>query len=406
MARDTCRWWNGLQFSTLCVPTIHKQEWKEAKKRPRDPKTATNQEKKKTSSSLVVRAEPDKHFANFAALKQEYDRLMEEFALPQVLVSQAEGNTDVLCPENRQHSTGPRDGKKSVLWTINHLLLPGDSIYEDDGDGHKTEKKIGLNHPNIHMWMCLGHLGTEVPKYLGRACFFFQATTTDKEEVFFLKKIMLLLDLIIRIMSVFGEDGYLYTQISYKINEFDPGKFTFRLKLPVEFVYVHEKLHETTDEMNEPIKCVVIQTSGGLAAVWGFHLVVLVPVQEDSSDEDSSDEDGKKSEENDSSDEANLVVTDEDESSSSDDRNWKQPRKIVKRKCIRKNMAPQQQPDKGKGKKEDAYENVCCFCQTLESTHAIVPCGHKCLCDECQRHFSSLCPICRGNIQMKIKIYG
>lgn len=50
-------------------------------------------------------------------------------------------------------------------------------------------------------------------------------------------------------------------------------------------------------------------------------------------------------------------------------------------------------------------QRLCCICLSRPSTHAIVPCGHLCLCDtaECvspyQHRRSPPCPICRSAVQ-------
>ncbi len=52
---------------------------------------------------------------------------------------------------------------------------------------------------------------------------------------------------------------------------------------------------------------------------------------------------------------------------------------------------------------------LCSVCLALPTSHAVVPCGHECLCSECaqtvqQRNVSG-CPVCRGRIQMIIRIF-
>ena len=50
----------------------------------------------------------------------------------------------------------------------------------------------------------------------------------------------------------------------------------------------------------------------------------------------------------------------------------------------------------------------CVICQDGMKTHAIVPCGHKCLCSECAAtHANTLseCPMCRGLMTAAIRIY-
>ncbi len=47
----------------------------------------------------------------------------------------------------------------------------------------------------------------------------------------------------------------------------------------------------------------------------------------------------------------------------------------------------------------------CIICMDATSTHAFVPCGHKCSCEECASKLHT-CPICRAAIERVIKIYS
>ena len=47
---------------------------------------------------------------------------------------------------------------------------------------------------------------------------------------------------------------------------------------------------------------------------------------------------------------------------------------------------------------------TCCICLERPSTHAFVPCGHKCVCKECGDVVMK-CPHCRGPKAMLIKIF-
>lgn len=52
---------------------------------------------------------------------------------------------------------------------------------------------------------------------------------------------------------------------------------------------------------------------------------------------------------------------------------------------------------------------TCVVCFHGASDYAIVPCGHKCLCEQCSTKFkgaAALCPVCRGSVQMTMKIFG
>ena len=50
-------------------------------------------------------------------------------------------------------------------------------------------------------------------------------------------------------------------------------------------------------------------------------------------------------------------------------------------------------------------ESDCVICLTSNSTHAIVPCGHQCVCETCAKQLPNFCPICRVNIDNVIKIF-
>jgi Zinc finger, C3HC4 type (RING finger) len=53
----------------------------------------------------------------------------------------------------------------------------------------------------------------------------------------------------------------------------------------------------------------------------------------------------------------------------------------------------------------------CVVCQDRKAAHAVVPCGHHCLCDECAVNLvataagSRRCPLCRTHVQSTLKIY-
>lgn len=52
---------------------------------------------------------------------------------------------------------------------------------------------------------------------------------------------------------------------------------------------------------------------------------------------------------------------------------------------------------------------TCVVCFHGASEHAIVPCGHRCLCETCStkfQHADALCPVCRGPVQFTLKIFG
>ena len=50
---------------------------------------------------------------------------------------------------------------------------------------------------------------------------------------------------------------------------------------------------------------------------------------------------------------------------------------------------------------QKSMETRCVVCLCAEKTHTLVPCGHKCLCRGCaEKQKLICCPICRGRIQM------
>ena len=54
--------------------------------------------------------------------------------------------------------------------------------------------------------------------------------------------------------------------------------------------------------------------------------------------------------------------------------------------------------------------SLCVICHDREAEHAVIPCGHLCLCSDCSTDYRSLgvsqsCPLCRGTVQGTLKIY-
>ena len=57
---------------------------------------------------------------------------------------------------------------------------------------------------------------------------------------------------------------------------------------------------------------------------------------------------------------------------------------------------------------EDKDENLCSICLDNKKTHAFVPCGHVCVCEDCSKKINikkDNCLICREKIESIIKIY-
>lgn len=47
---------------------------------------------------------------------------------------------------------------------------------------------------------------------------------------------------------------------------------------------------------------------------------------------------------------------------------------------------------------------TCCACLVKNSDHALLPCGHLCLCFECSGEIQT-CPLCKGHVESKQKIF-
>ena len=47
---------------------------------------------------------------------------------------------------------------------------------------------------------------------------------------------------------------------------------------------------------------------------------------------------------------------------------------------------------------------MCCVCLAVPSDHAVLPCGHLCLCHECSGNIRK-CPLCKGEVESKHKIF-
>lgn len=50
------------------------------------------------------------------------------------------------------------------------------------------------------------------------------------------------------------------------------------------------------------------------------------------------------------------------------------------------------------------YITECVVCLDAPNTHALVPCGHKCICDSCI-HVGDECPLCRAIVTFKLRIF-
>lgn len=58
-----------------------------------------------------------------------------------------------------------------------------------------------------------------------------------------------------------------------------------------------------------------------------------------------------------------------------------------------------------RGREDD---DLCCVCQSRDKTSLLIPCGHKCLCEDCAtryRRFGATCPLCRTAVQSVQRVY-
>jgi len=50
--------------------------------------------------------------------------------------------------------------------------------------------------------------------------------------------------------------------------------------------------------------------------------------------------------------------------------------------------------------------NECVICFNAKKTHALIPCGHKCVCETCAAESSlTLCPLCKQSYNMVVRIF-
>jgi len=58
---------------------------------------------------------------------------------------------------------------------------------------------------------------------------------------------------------------------------------------------------------------------------------------------------------------------------------------------------------------EEVYlnnETVCVVCRDSTRTHALIPCGHKALCEECVNQLlDKRCPLCNTEFTLAIRIW-
>lgn len=75
----------------------------------------------------------------------------------------------------------------------------------------------------------------------------------------------------------------------------------------------------------------------------------------------------------------------------------------------KRSPAPEDKASSSESKRSPAPEdNSCVICLTEGRTHAVIPCGHRCLCSYCAEAFqkqSSTCPLCQLEFVYIVQIY-
>ena len=75
--------------------------------------------------------------------------------------------------------------------------------------------------------------------------------------------------------------------------------------------------------------------------------------------------------------------------------------------CCTRRPKAQEAEGAGGGDLRSSDADRCCICLTNPKTHAIQPCGHRCLCPTCVSTVENRgkCPLCRGNVEAVLRIY-
>lgn len=63
------------------------------------------------------------------------------------------------------------------------------------------------------------------------------------------------------------------------------------------------------------------------------------------------------------------------------------------------------QPSNARTNRHSSMKTDCVVCMDAAATHALVPCGHKCVCETCAEKLD-ICPKCRGTIQARVRIFN
>jgi len=82
-----------------------------------------------------------------------------------------------------------------------------------------------------------------------------------------------------------------------------------------------------------------------------------------------------------------------------------QNRKQSLRQSIMELPPSMRQQFKNVNEKQTISHSECVVCQDTAAVRAVVPCGHLCLCDTCANSVDT-CPLCRGQRQSTLKIFG
>ena len=55
----------------------------------------------------------------------------------------------------------------------------------------------------------------------------------------------------------------------------------------------------------------------------------------------------------------------------------------------------------------DDDDGLCCVCKSCDKTSLLIPCGHKCLCEQCATRYrrGSTCPLCRQTVESVQRVY-
>merc|ERR1712228_67609 len=81
------------------------------------------------------------------------------------------------------------------------------------------------------------------------------------------------------------------------------------------------------------------------------------------------------------------------------------PAEIIKQERIQKEEMKKELDALKLRYNHDLRQKECVICLDNKRTHCCVPCGHKCLCEQCKDLTNGKCPICQRAIDSFIKVY-